>query len=111
MLPGGLVKNHTMYSGSSRLFVAETRLGFWFLGTDTWESRVIRVALDDLERLIPGGRRPERPVVLDVGCGQGKSFRPLIEHFSPRRLIAVDFEPECLERARQEAVKEALPIE
>ncbi len=105
------VQIHAMYSGSSRLFVPETRLGFWFLGTHTWESRVIRVALDDLERLIPSGRRPQRPTVLDVGCGQGKSFRPLIEHFSPRRLIALDFEPECLERARHEAAKEQLPIE
>ena len=31
-----------------RVFVPETRLGFWFLGTEIWESRVIRVALDDV---------------------------------------------------------------
>jgi ubiquinone/menaquinone biosynthesis C-methylase UbiE len=96
---------------SPRQFVPETRLGFWFLGTQTWETRVIRVALEDLERLIPPGRRPARPVVLDVGCGQGKSFRPLHEHFAPQRLVAIDFEHACLEKAGQEAAKERLAVE
>ena len=91
-------------------FVPETRIGFWFLGTETWTTRVLRVALDDLERLIPG-RRPSYPVVLDVGCGQGKSFRPLIEHFAPQRLIGVDAEEKCLHLAAREAGKEATPIE
>jgi len=91
-------------------FVPETRIGFWFLGTETWTSRVLRVALDDLERLIPN-RRPSYPVVLDVGCGQGKSFRPLIEHFAPQRLIGVDAEQKCLRLAAQEASREATPIE
>jgi ubiquinone/menaquinone biosynthesis C-methylase UbiE len=96
---------------SPRQFVPETKLGFWFLGTQTWETRVIRVALEDLERLIPPGKRPAHPVVLDVGCGQGKSFRPLVERFAPRRLIAIDFEHACLEKAGQEAAKEELEIE
>ena len=98
-------------SGSARLFVPETRLGFWFLGTQTWETRVVRVALQDLARLLPAGRRPARPVVLDVGCGQGKSFRPLHELFAPQRLIGVDFEPACLEKAAREAAKERVPVE
>lgn len=100
-----------MHSGSSCLFVPETRLGFWFLGTRTWESRVIRVALDDLEHLIPLGARPYRPVLLDVGCGQGKSFKPLQERFAPQRLIGVDFERACLERAAQAAAREKLAVE
>lgn len=95
----------------SALFVAESRFGFWFLGTQTWETRVIRVALDDLERLIPRQRRPQRPVVLDVGCGQGKSFRPLQERFAPQRIIAIDFEEKCLERAADEAAREKLPVD
>lgn len=98
-----------MGSEDERLFVPESRIGFWFLGTGIWESRVIRVALDDLERLIPRGRRPHRPVVLDAGCGQGKSFRPLVEHFAPERLIAVDFEPQCI--AAAQAMRGELPIE
>lgn len=99
------------YAGSTRLFVPETRFGFWFLGTHTWETRVIRVALEDLERLIPVGQRPVRPVVLDVGCGQGKSFKLLHERFSPQRLIAIDFEPACVERAAEQAVKDKVSAE
>src|SRR3954467_5715520 len=91
-------------------YVPETRIGFWFLGTETWTSRVLRVALKDLERLIPD-RKPSYPVVLDVGCGQGKSFRPLIEHFSPQRLIGIEAEERCLGRARAEARKESVSIE
>jgi len=101
----------TAYTDSTRLFVPESRFGFWFLGTQTWETRVVRVALDDLERLIPPQRRPQRPVVLDVGCGQGKSFRPLHERFAPQRIIAIDFEEKCLERAADEAAREKLPVD
>src|SRR5436190_19335572 len=90
--------------------VPETRIGFWFLGTETWTVRVIRVALNDLARLIPE-RKSAYPVVLDVGCGQGKSFRPLIENFAPQRLIGVDAEQKCLRLAAQEASREATPIE
>jgi len=100
-----------MYSGSTRLFVPETRLGFWFLGTHTWESRVVRVALDDLSRLMPAGARPYRSVLLDVGCGQGKAFKPLQERFAPRRLIAIDFEQACLERATQQAARDGVSAE
>jgi ubiquinone/menaquinone biosynthesis C-methylase UbiE len=90
--------------------VPETRIGFWFLGTRTWTRHVIRVALEDLEQLIPQ-RKPAYPVVLDVGCGQGKSFRPLIEHFAPQRLIGVDADARGLERARKEARNERTPID
>lgn len=90
--------------------VPETRIGFWFLGTETWTRHVIRVALKDLARLIPAPKS-SYPVVLDVGCGQGKSLRPLIEHFSPQRLIGVDADERCLERARTQALREATPVE
>lgn len=91
------------------LFVPETRIGFWFLGTEIWESRVIRVALDDLERLIPPGRRPERPVILDAGCGQGKSFQPLVERFAPERIIGIEVDTQCI--AEAEAIRGELPVE
>lgn len=91
-------------------FVPETRFGFWFLGTGIWTTRVVRVALKDLERLIPD-RRPSYAVILDAGCGQGKSFRPLIEHFSPQRLIGVDADAESLRLAAAESAKEQTPIE
>lgn len=91
------------------LFIPESRVGFWFLGTRTWETRVIRVALADLLRLQPAAGWPRAPVILDVGCGQGKSFRPLYETFAPQRIIGIDFEPACLERAALEA--KGLPVE
>lgn len=91
-------------------FVPETRFGFWFLGTGIWTTRVVRVALKDLERLIPD-RRASYAVILDAGCGQGKSFRPLIEHFSPQRLIGVDADAESLRLAAAESAKEQTPIE
>ncbi|MFN2644707.1 MAG: class I SAM-dependent methyltransferase [Burkholderiales bacterium] len=93
-----------------QLFVPETRVGFWFLGSQTWETHVIRVALRDLERLMPV-RKPQGAVVLDAGCGQGKSFRPLHEHFAPQRIVAVDYEPQCVELAAAEATAEGLPVE
>jgi ubiquinone/menaquinone biosynthesis C-methylase UbiE len=96
-------------SADELLFVPESRIGFWFLGTEIWESRVIRVALADLERLIPKGRRPQRPVVLDAGCGQGKSFQPLVEHFAPERIVGIDFEPQCV--AAAEAMRGDLAVE
>ena len=65
---------------ADRPFVPETRIGFWFLGTETRASHVLAVALGDLERLIPARKR-SYPVILDAGCGQGLSFGLLIEHF------------------------------
>ena len=100
----------TTHSAPDIAFVAETRIGFWFLGTQTWTTHVLQVALDDLERLIPQ-RQSSYPIVLDAGCGQGKSFRLLIEHFSPQRLIGVDAEQKCLQHAQVEASKEDIPIE
>lgn len=90
--------------------VPETRIGFWFLGTRTWTHHVLTLTLDDLEKLIPQRKR-SYPVVLDAGCGQGNSFRLLIEHFAPQRVIAVDAEEKCLRRAELAAVGQTVPIE
>ncbi len=91
-------------------FVPESRIGFWFLGTRIWTDHVLKLTLDDLERLI-AQRKPSYPVILDAGCGQGKSFRLLIEHFAPQRLIAVDAEERCLQQSRFAAARETIPIE
>ena len=92
------------------VYVPETRIGFWFLGTETWATHVISVALSDLERLIPQ-RRKSYAVILDAGCGQGLSFRTLIKHYSPQRLIAFDVEEKCVQRARVRAAKEPIPVD
>jgi ubiquinone/menaquinone biosynthesis C-methylase UbiE len=71
-------------------FVPETAFGIWFLRTHTWEHHVLRVAIADLKRLIDAPL-PDAPVIVDVGCGQGISFRLLAEAFRPRRIVGIDF--------------------
>src|SRR6476646_7744116 len=56
--------------------VPESRFGVWFLGTDTWTEHVLEEAVNDLERLIKR-REPSYPVIVDVGCGWGQSFKLL----------------------------------
>ena len=75
--------------------VAESRFGIWFLGTATWTTHVLTRAIKDLERLIPD-RRASYPVIVDVGCGWGRSFSLLKERFAPSQLIGIDVEPEML---------------
>ena len=70
-------------------YVEETRFGFWFLQSHVWQHHVLRVAINDLKRLIDAPL-PQAPVLLDAGCGQGRSFRLLQEAFAPARLIGLD---------------------
>jgi ubiquinone/menaquinone biosynthesis C-methylase UbiE len=81
-----------------RVFVPESTVGFWFLGTDIWEWNVIKIALDDLQRLMPEASG-SYPVILDAGCGQGRSFALLQERFSPQRIIGVEYEEKCIKEA------------
>jgi ubiquinone/menaquinone biosynthesis C-methylase UbiE len=61
---------------------------------------VLKRALDDLERLLsPRAERYE--VILDVGCGHGRSLPELAARFSPAKLIAVDADPVFQERAQR----------
>jgi len=91
-------------------YVHETRFGFWFLGTRTWTQRVVGVALDDLKRLIDAPRA-SYPVILDAGCGQGKAFKALAEHFHPERIIGVDVDEAGLDAADREAGAHDLKVE
>lgn len=80
-------------------YVEETRFGTWFIGTDTWRLRVLRRALDDLERLL-GPLRAERfPAIVDVGFGWGFSLVELDHRFRPERLVGVDPDEQAIERA------------
>jgi ubiquinone/menaquinone biosynthesis C-methylase UbiE len=76
-------------SRASATFVPETAFGVWFLRTHTWEHHVLRVAIDDLKRLIDAPL-PRAPVIVDVGCGQGISFKLLAQAFTPSRIIGID---------------------
>lgn len=85
-------------------FVPESRFGVWFLNTRTWADHVLKVALDDLRRLMA---HPDShyPVVLDAGCGHGRSLPLLMDAFRPERLIGVDREDKVLANARPFAAK------
>jgi ubiquinone/menaquinone biosynthesis C-methylase UbiE len=92
------------------LFVPETRFGVWFLSTKVWVDRVLKVAIRDLDKLIDK-RRESYPVIVDVGCGQGRSFRLLKETFHAQRLIGIDFDEKNLELARQRVGRDQVPVE
>ncbi|KQZ94699.1 class I SAM-dependent methyltransferase [Pseudomonas sp. Root562] len=94
----------------SNIYVEETRFGLWFLRSHTWQHHVLRVAINDLQRLF-GDVLPSRPVLLDAGCGQGKSFRYLQQAFMPERLIGVDADPQSLNQSRAEAAGQGLTVE
>ena len=87
---------------SSVAFVPETAFGLWFLRTATWEHHVLRVAINDLKRLVEPNL-PAAPVIVDVGCGQGQSFRLLGNAFKPGRIIGVDFHEPSLVQAHSAA--------
>ncbi|NUU34263.1 class I SAM-dependent methyltransferase [Pseudomonas sp. C2B4] len=91
-------------------YVEETRFGLWFLRSRTWQHYVLRVAINDLRSLFSEAP-PSQPVLLDVGCGQGKSFRYLHQTFVPGRLIGVDADPYSLNRSGEEAVNHGMKVE
>lgn len=91
-------------------YVEETRFGLWFLRSHTWQHHVLRVAINDLRNLFDS-ELPSAPVLLDAGCGQGKSFRRLREVFAPSRLLGVDADPDSLTMSRAEARAQGIDIE
>lgn len=90
--------------------VPETAFGRWFLRTPTWTLHVLERALLDLERLIPE-RRTSYEVVVDVGCGWGRSLKKLHDRFAPRRLIGIDIDPGMLAASAAEAQREGVQAE
>lgn len=94
----------------SENYVEETRFGLWFLRSYTWQYRVLRVAIEDLRSLF-SETPPSNPVLLDAGCGQGKSFKYLHQTFMPERLIGVDADPHSLNQSGAEAVNQGMSVE
>ncbi len=79
-------------------WVKESRFGDWFLTTDTWINRVLKIALDDLESLtLPG--QDHYPTILDIGFGHGHSLLMLDQRFRPKTMIGLDINPEASELA------------
>jgi ubiquinone/menaquinone biosynthesis C-methylase UbiE len=95
---------------ASPTYVEETRLGFHFLRSHTWQHHVLRVAINDLKRLI-GEPLPQGGSLLDVGCGQGKSFRLLRDAFQPIRTLGLDADPHSIDLSRAEAAREGVNVE
>lgn len=94
----------------SDTYVEETRLGFWFLRSHAWQHHVLRVAINDLRSLF-SDELPTAPVILDAGCGQGKSFQYLDKTFAPKRLIGLDADPLSLHLSAEEARRQGIDIE
>jgi ubiquinone/menaquinone biosynthesis C-methylase UbiE len=88
-------------SSSGVHFVPETAFGIWFLRTHVWEHHVLRVAIEDLKNRLDTPL--SAPTIVDVGCGQGKSFQLLQNAFQPSRIIGIDCHAPSLAVARQEA--------
>ena len=91
-----------MSSTSYPDWVHESSFGKWFLNTETWVTRVIQVAINDLLTCMDN---PNQPVttILDVGVGFGKSLWNLDQTFNPDKIIGLDVDPEVLNRAEREA--------
>lgn len=94
---------------ASPTYVEETRIGFHFLRSHTWQHHVLRVAINDLKRLI-GEPLPQGGTLLDAGCGQGKSFRLLRDAFQPVRLLGLDADPHSLSLAQAEGLREGIDV-
>jgi ubiquinone/menaquinone biosynthesis C-methylase UbiE len=103
--------NETGRDLEKRNFVPETRFGVWFLGSQTWVQFVLQVAINDLTRLLGQSKSSGYQTVLDVGCGQGKSFKFLKEAFRPDTLIGIDADADILEKARMQAQRDAVAVE
>jgi SAM-dependent methyltransferase len=91
-------------------WVSETRFGKWFLSTDMWYREVLALAVAELHEL--GGTRVPASFdrLMDVGCGQGRTFQLLRELYAPREIVAVDIDPLMLERALAEAARCDVPV-
>jgi ubiquinone/menaquinone biosynthesis C-methylase UbiE len=101
------LRNEELVAG---MYVPETRFGIWFLRTETWAKHVLERALNDLERLIVD-RRASYPVIVDVGCGRGRSFKLLADRFRPERMIGVDVDADMLQVAAAEVARDNLKVD
>jgi SAM-dependent methyltransferase len=75
-----------------------------------WYREVLSLAVTELREL--GGARVPASFnrLMDVGCGQGRTFQLLRRLYAPREIVAVDIDPLMLERARAEAARCEIPV-
>jgi ubiquinone/menaquinone biosynthesis C-methylase UbiE len=104
---------HTPGTHTHSNYVPETSFGVWFLRTHVWQHHVLRVAIDDLDKLagrLNGGVPLRGGTLLDIGCGQGKSLGLLTRKFKPDTLIGLDSHGESLVEAQQEIDRQGLSV-
>jgi ubiquinone/menaquinone biosynthesis C-methylase UbiE len=89
--------------------VPETLFGKWFLRTETWTVHVLERAIADLVRLMPR-REASYPVVIDVGCGGGRSLPKLHQRFAPAKLVGIDIDPHMLAASAEAASRANVPV-
>lgn len=75
-------------------WVKESAFGIWFLNTETWQKRVLKVAMSDLESLLP--EKTSYPAILDIGCGRGNSFQMLEQYFHPDSITGIEIDEALL---------------
>ena len=92
-------------------WVAETRFGKWFLGTDTWLKYVLTDAVADLQSLAAPHLPDSIDRLMDIGCGQGTAFPLLRQAFAPAQLLGVDVDPDMLTSAGELARSIDCPVE
>jgi ubiquinone/menaquinone biosynthesis C-methylase UbiE len=90
--------------------VPGSRFGRWFLGSKIWAKYVLTPAIDDFERLLHK-RRIAAPLVVDVGCGFGRSIKLLHECFAPRQLIGIDIDAQLLQISAADAKRDGIAAE
>jgi len=83
-------------------WVKESAFGTWFLSTNTWVKYVLRLAIDDLYNLMPATNN-HNSIIIDIGCGRGQSIQLLDEKFQPKKIIAVDIDPNAVRIATDAA--------
>jgi SAM-dependent methyltransferase len=89
-------------------WIKESAFGIWFLNTYTWRERVLRIALNDLQQLIP--KQPIQPLILDVGCGRGNAFQLLAEQFQPKLIAGIEIDIELLPDTLRVAERCTCPV-
>ena len=87
-----------------REWVEETSFGKWFLTTNVWYRYVLEETILNIRNLIDnrfekGGR------LLEIGCGEGRSFELLDSVFQPDTIVAVDIDKTMLQKAEVAARK------
>ena len=81
--------------------VPESSFGKWFLRSHTWTNYVLEIAMEDLTMLL-NTKTETYDVIADVGCGYGRSLKKLNDRFKPKKLIAIDIDPEMIDATKEE---------